>query len=106
MSKAVFNPVIVRPTFGLMKLVTPRLFETPAASTIPLFGLDPSLVREIYGDQAFQLTLTDIEPKEKILDILQRPERYADIVRSIREHLSENHSHKTRLQELIHIVES
>ena len=106
MSKAVFNPVIVRPTFDLMKLVTPRLFETPAASTIPLFGLDHSHVREIYGGQALELTLTDIEPERKILDIVQRPEYYADIVRSIREHLSEKHSHKARLQELIKIVES
>lgn len=71
-----------------------------------MFGLDHSHVREIYGGQALELTLTDIEPERKILDIVQRPEYYADIVRSIREHLSEKHSHKARLQELIKIVES
>ncbi len=49
MSKAVFNPVLVRPSFGHMRLVTPRLFETPAAGTLPLFVLDESHVQEIYG---------------------------------------------------------
>src|SRR5262249_11253588 len=29
MSKAIFNPVISRPTFHYMRLVTPRFFETP-----------------------------------------------------------------------------
>ena len=38
--------------FGVrdLRLVNPRLFETPAANTIPVFGLDPEYVREIYGD--------------------------------------------------------
>src|SRR5262249_46141916 len=46
MSRGIFNPVIVRPTFNHFRLVNPRLFETPAANTIPLFGLDVGYVRE------------------------------------------------------------
>ena len=40
MNKAVFNPVLLRPTFDRLRLSDPRMFETAAANTIPLFGLD------------------------------------------------------------------
>jgi hypothetical protein len=106
MSKAVFNPVISRPTFNHMRLVTPRFFETPAASTIPLFGLDEAHVHEIYGEQALELVLPEQEPHEKIQDLLRRPDHYADIVLRIRRHLARHHSHIVRLQELMAIVES
>jgi hypothetical protein len=106
MSKGFFNPVISRPTFDHLRLVTPRLFETLAASTIPLFGLDKALVQEIYGEQGLELLLPDTNPHEKILDIVGRPEHYQHVIMGIRQHLTEKHSHAVRLQELIEIVES
>jgi hypothetical protein len=106
MSKGAINPVISRPTFDHLRLVTPRLFETPAASTIPLFGLDETHVREIYGEQALELVLPDDDPHEKILDMLSRPKHYMNVVADVRDHLAEKHSHAARLQELIEIVES
>jgi len=105
MSKAAFNPIISRPTFTRMGLVTPRFFETPAANTIPLFGLDEAHVQEIYGEGACELILPEEEPHEKIRDILRRPAYYADIVLGIRRHLAERHSQAVRLKELISIVE-
>jgi hypothetical protein len=106
MSKASFNPVISRPTFNRLRLVTPRFFETPAANTIPLFGLDEAYVQEIYGEPALELVLPADRPEEKILDMLRRPGYYAEIVRGIRRHLTQKHSQAARLQELIAIVES
>jgi hypothetical protein len=106
MSKATFNPVISRPTFNQMRLVTPRFFETPAASTVPLFGLDDAYVAEIYGEPALELVLPSERPEAKILDLLRRPEHYAGIVRSIRRHLAQKHSQMARLQELVEIIES
>ena len=106
MSKATFNPVISRPTFNRLRLVTPRFFETPAASTIPLFGLDDAYVAEIYGDRALELVLPVERPRDKILDMQRRPEYYACIVGGIRRHLAERHSQAARLEELIEIVES
>jgi hypothetical protein len=103
MSRGIFNPVIYRPLFEHLRLVTCRTFETPAAGTIPLFGLDPGYVREIYGEAAAELVLTDGKP-QKILDIVSRPEQYAPIVLSIRRHLAERHSYAARLRELIEIV--
>ncbi len=106
MSRAVFNPVIYRPLFSHLQLVTCRTFETPAASTIPLFGLDEEYIVEIYGEQAVELVLPEEHPEEKISDIVRRPGEYADIVMSTRRHLAERHSYMARLQQLMEIVQS
>jgi len=106
MSKAYFNPVISRPTFNFMRLVTPRFFETPAAGTIPLFGLDDEHVQEIYGERALALILPCENPHHKILDMWERPDDYADVVMGIRAHLAARHSQRARLRELIEIIES
>jgi hypothetical protein len=105
MSKARFNPVLSRPTFVRMRLVTPRFFETPAANTFPLFNLDDAYVNEIYGEAALELVLPETNAHEKILDILDRPEHYNGIIHDIRRHLASHHSQQQRLKELIQIIE-
>jgi hypothetical protein len=87
-------------------MVTCRTFETPAAGTIPLFVLDPEYVREIYGDQAVELVLGGRHPHEKVLDVLDRPHHYAEIVKGIREDFGRRHSPQARLGELIEIIEA
>jgi hypothetical protein len=104
MGKGVFSPVIYRPLFSRLRLVTCRTFETPAANTIPLFGLDAGYVTEIYGERAAELVLPDDGAAEKVADIMRRPEDYVDIVVGIRQHLAEEHSYELRLQELLRIV--
>src|SRR5260370_6691944 len=79
MSKAYVNPVLSRPTFVRMRLVTPRFFETPAANTFPLFNLDDAYVNEIYGEGALELVLPETNAHEKISDMLDRPEHYGGI---------------------------
>jgi hypothetical protein len=106
MSRALFNPVLLRPIFRHLQFVTPRVFETLAADTIPLFGLDETEVREIYGDAAAKLVLRPDDAREKILDIINRPDYYRDSVRDIRQQLAARHSHTARLLELIDIVEA
>jgi hypothetical protein len=105
MSKGVFSPVVYRPLFSHLRLVTCRTFETPAANTLPLFGLDADYVKEVYGDSALELVLPDQRSAEKVLDLVSRPERYADVVRGIRRRLAEKHSYEARLKELIEIVQ-
>ncbi len=106
MSKAAINPVISRRLFNSLRLVTPRLFETLAADTIPLFVLDEPHVVDIYGPKAAELVLREDRPDVQILDMISRPGHYFEIVREIRQHLVEKHSHAVRLRELIEIVES
>lgn len=105
MGRARFNPILTRPTFAYMKLVTPRYFETPAAGTVPLFVVDEAHVAEIYGEVGKELVLQE-EGTNRIMDIMNRPEHYADVVAEIQEHLALEHSHAARLHELIEIIES
>jgi hypothetical protein len=105
MGKAMFNPVITRPTFGALRLVTPRFFETPAANTIPVFGLEPGHVAEIYGPDAAELALRD-DGGQMFIDMMCRPQHYSRLLSSIRHHLTTYHGQIVRLRELIEIIES
>jgi hypothetical protein len=100
------SPVIYRPLFSHLRFVTCRTFETPAANTIPLFGLDEAYVKEIYGERAMELVLPDDSraAEERVADIVDRPERYAGTVMEIRRHLAQRHSYEARMRELIGIV--
>lgn len=105
MGTAAFNPVLIRPLFGHLGLVTCRTFETPAANTIPLFAQNADYVTAIYGERALELVLRDGEAaSEQMLDVLCRRAKYAQIVRDVRQHLAEKHSYALRLQELVRIV--
>jgi hypothetical protein len=105
MSESVVNIVVTRPTFSRLRLVTPRLFETPAAATVPLFALEAQHVSDVFGEAALELVLPDDDPQDKILDLISRPRHYADVVRGLRSHLAVYHSHAARLRELLAIVE-
>jgi hypothetical protein len=104
-NKGVFNPVVYRPLFEQLGMVTCRTFETPAAGTIPLFLLNRTYVTEIFGECAMDLVLDDEHAHEKIVDVLERPERYAEIVMSIRKDFGQRHSPEARLRELVEIIE-
>jgi hypothetical protein len=104
MSRGVIHPVVYRPLFTRLQLVTCRSFETFAANTIPLFGPEESYVGEIYGQRSLELVLPAERPEEKVLDMLRQPDHYAEIVRGVRRHLAEKHSYAARLRELIDIV--
>lgn len=103
-NKGVFNPVIYRPLFDYLGMVTCRTFETPAAGTIPLFLLDRDYVREIYGEAALQLMLEGDSMHEKVLDILQHPGKYAEIVMGIRRDFAVRHSPEARLRQLLQYI--
>jgi hypothetical protein len=103
MSQGVFNPVLVRPTFNRLRLVNPRLFETLAANTIPLFALDEAYVKEIYGEAGAELVLGD-DASELIADVVKRPHHYAEVVAELRNYLAERHSFTARVAELVDLV--
>jgi hypothetical protein len=102
MSRAVFNPVLLRPTFNHLRLVTPRMFETPAANTIPVFVIDRQHAREIYGEAADELVFG----AQDLCELVRNPKRYEDRLMQIRAHLTEHHSAAVRLRQLLEIVES
>jgi hypothetical protein len=105
MGRGLFSPVVYRPLFDDLRLVTCRTFETVAAGTIPLFAQNPSFVEEIYGPVGLELVLPREAPEEKIRNVLQRPEHYVAAVMEIRRRLAQEHSYHARLAELLTIVE-
>jgi hypothetical protein len=106
MSRGLSNPVVYRPLFDHLRLVTCRTFETPAAGTIPLFTQDPGFVEEIYGPAGLELVLPTEEPVEKLRNVLRHPRRYIEAVMEIRARLASGHSYRHRLKELLEIVEA
>lgn len=106
MSQGVCHPVVYRPLFDRLQLVTCRTFETLAANTIPLFAQDADLLTEIYGPAAVELRLPSERPEEKLLDVLRRPAYYAEKVRMMRRRLATEHSYDKRLKDLLEIVEA
>jgi hypothetical protein len=106
MGQGVFSPVIYRPLFDQLQLVTCRTYETVAANTIPVFGQAAAFVAEVYGEEAVALVLPEEGAAEKIQKIVKRPEAYTGIVERMRRHLGEKYAYGVRLRELIQIVES
>jgi hypothetical protein len=100
MSSAKINIFAPRPFLRHAKYLTQRYFEEFCADTIPLLMLDPDFAEEIYGPAGRELTLTG-RVAEKILDALQRPDYYRELVEDVRGHLMIEHSYDRRVRELV-----
>ena len=101
MSKGLFSPVIYRPLFDHLNLVTCRTFETPAANTIPLFCQERQFVSDVYGPAGLELVLPEQDARAKILDLFERRNYYREVVREIRHTLAERYSYAARVRELV-----
>lgn len=106
MSRGLFNPVIYRPLFDHLQLVTCRTFETPAANTIPLFCQAPQFVADVFGEAGLELMLPEDHAQDKIADLFERPQFYLQIVRKLRCLLAQRYSYRARILELLDIVGS
>ena len=81
MSRAVFNPVLVRPIFHHLRLVNPRTVRDAGGEHHPAVraGCRVRAARSTAsGPESSSSTSTR---PEQIADVLRRPEHYADIVR-------------------------
>lgn len=100
LGQARFAPVLHRPLFRELGLVTARTFETFYADTIPLLMLPPDLVASVYGPAASALVPGD-DLAAHLTDVIDRPQLYWDAVLETRAHLARQHSYQQRLQELL-----
>jgi hypothetical protein len=100
MSTGRINIFLQRPFLRQVKYLTQRYFEEFCADTIPLLMLDPDLAEAVYGPAGRELTLPG-RVAEKMLDALQRPDHYRDIVEEVRRHLLIHHSYRRRVEELV-----
>jgi hypothetical protein len=99
LGQAKFAPVIHRPLFRHLGIVTNRTFETFYADSLPVLLLPRDFVAAIYGEAALALV-----PGEDIAahleDALSRPEIYWEVVLQTRAHLAHHHSYARRFQDL------
>jgi hypothetical protein len=101
MSRGLFSPVIYRPLFDQLQLVTCRTFETPAANTIPLLCQERQFVEDVYGPAGLELVLPQERPQEKIMDLFENRQKYLEVVRELRHVLSQRYSYIARVRELV-----
>lgn len=99
LSQARFAPVLHRPLFRHLGLVTNRTFETFHADSLPVLMLPREFVAAIYGEAALALVPGD-DIAAHLDDALGRPEAYWDAVLQTRAHLARRHSYAQRLREL------
>jgi hypothetical protein len=104
MSRGLFSPVIYRPLFDHLNLVTCRTFETPASNTIPLLCQERQFVSDVYGPAGLELVLPQDRPQDKIVDLFERRQRYLEVVRELRHVLNQRYSYAARVRELLEIV--
>lgn len=103
MSEAKINIFTQRPVLHHMKHITLKYFEVFYADTIPLLMLDEAIALEVYGPAVRELMLRE-NIAEKVLDALARPDRYRDIVATVRKHLAANHTYDKRMAELVSAI--
>jgi hypothetical protein len=104
MSAARVNIMTQRPLLRHLRFVTSKYFEIFAADTVPLMMLDPDHAAQVYGPAGRALTC-DGDIGDKLLDALEHPERYQEIVTRVRRHLAEHHSYERRVLKLIEVLE-
>jgi hypothetical protein len=102
-SQAKFCPVIHRPLFNQLGIVTNRTFETFCSDTIPLLMLPGQMIESIYGPAARLLAVGE-DVVGHIRDVLNRPELYWDAILKTRARLADRHSFQRRFQELSTIL--
>lgn len=100
MSEGRVNIMTQRPLLRHLKHLTSKYFEVFCAGTIPLVMLDPDHAEMIYGPAGRELVLHD-RIADKLLDALNHPEKYGEIVQEVRRHLVGHHSYHNRVQELV-----
>ncbi len=100
MSQAKINIMTQRPLLRRLKHLTSKYFECFCADTVPLAMIDAKHSELVYGPAGSELTLNE-HVGDKILDVLARPERYRELVGSVRNLLKARHNYRNRVNELL-----
>lgn len=106
MSQGKFNPVLVRPILSHMMYLTPRMFETFAANTVPILSSELNYLTKVFGPEVLELVIEDNEPAHLITKVLENRRFYIEVLHSIRSNLVAKQSYSHRLFELIELATS
>jgi len=103
MGQSRLHPVLLRPALNTLGFVTPRMFETFMADTVPILPPYFKHASALYGPEAESLFL-GYRPAEAVLEILNRYSDYVALARDIAAKLVREHSYDVRLEELLGFV--
>jgi len=104
MSRGLLNPIFIRPILNKLGFVTPRMFETLLADTVPLIPNYFTHSTDLYGKAIKPLILSLENPADDIMRILENYEENKKLVRNIRETLKAKHTYKVRLKQLLQYI--
>ena len=105
MSTGVFNPVFISRSLLEKKVYTPRMFETLAAQTIPLFPANFDYVTDVYG-QVEGLVFNSGNLGEVIARIMRERKRVESFLVTLREKLYKSFSAQRLLKILLNYAYS
>lgn len=104
MSRGLLNPIFIRPILTKLEFVTPRMFETLSADTVPLIPSYFTHATHLYGEDIRDLTISLDHPADDIMRILENYDENIKLVRNIREGLKAKHTYEARLKQLLQYV--
>lgn len=104
MSKSLLNPIFIRSILSKLEFVTPRMFETIMADTVPLIPSYFKYAHRLFGDTINHLTLSADHPTDDLEKIFQNYKENEKLAREIRKSLKAQHSYEVRLRQLLHYV--
>jgi hypothetical protein len=98
--EALVSPLFVRPMIAAQKLITPRMFETLCADTVPVFRKKELYIADLYGDDALELCLGD-DPIARLRDIIARSTYYLGLANGIRQRLLTRSNYTSLMSKLL-----
>lgn len=98
MSQSVLAPVLLRPVLSKLGLLTPRMFETAAARTIPVYTEADPIVATLYADGG--ALCLGANPAARLREILAAIPRFEGIAAELRERLAGEYGYEANLRGL------
>lgn len=103
MSTGRVNIMTQRPLFRELKILTSKFFEVLSADTTPMVMLDADHAEMVYGPAGRELALCN-GIAEKLVDVLNRPKKYRELVEEVRNHVLAHHTYRSRVRELVNAL--
>lgn len=100
MSRAYINPIFIRPVLARLQFLTPRMFETFSAKTVPLLPPNFEYAEKLYGDSINSLFSAN-DPADKVEYIFTNYKEMVCLVAEVASELKKKHSYEQRLHELV-----
>lgn len=104
MSRSRISPVLVRPVLSAMKMLTPRMFETLAAHTIPIYRSAERYIGDIWKDDGVFCGGSNL--CEAILRLSDRAGQVDDHLRELRHQMRKTYGYEVLVRQLAEIMSS